>query len=313
MWGDPGTYWKFLVPLWCLCLFLWQFWVQRPTQRNAPITYAAEIQTTDAQPLTPRAQGVLRLAAKRRGAQSVIADLRHEGSLKALFPQVRGDALDAVFLNTAGGLTGGDRMQIDVTAQANAHVTVSSQAAERAYRAQPGQIAHSYVTLDVAAGGRIDWLPQETILFDQAALNRRLNVRLAGTASALLVEPLIFGRVAMGETVDALHLTDQWRVWQDGALIFADAVRLIGDAQAVMHEKAIANGAGAMATVLFASPQAAAFADRLSLPDTSGASLIRDDVLLVRLLAADGFTLRKQLIPVVEALSTAPLPRVWRL
>ena len=128
MWGDPGTYWKFLVPLWCLCLFLWQFWVQRPTQRIAPITYAAEIQTTDAQPLTPRAQGVLRLAAKRRGAQSVIADLRQEGSLKALFPQVRGDALDAVFLNTAGGLTGGDRMQIDVTAQANAHVTVSSQA-----------------------------------------------------------------------------------------------------------------------------------------------------------------------------------------
>lgn len=256
---------------------------------------------------------MLRLAAKRRDAQSVIADLRQEGSLKALFPQVRGDALDAVFLNTAGGLTGGDRMQIDVAAQVNAHVIVSSQAAERAYRAQLGQIAHSTVTLDVAPGGRIDWLPQETILFDQAALNRRLNVRLAGNASALLVEPLIFGRVAMGETVDTLHLTDQWRVWRDDKLIFADAVRMIGDAKALMQATAIAAGAGAMATVLFVSPQAAAFADRLSLPDTSGASLIRDDILLVRLLAADGFTLRKQVIPVVEALSTAPLPRVWRL
>ncbi|WP_341366951.1 urease accessory protein UreD [Yoonia sp. BS5-3] len=284
------------------------------TDRQDPtITYAAEIRTTDAEPLAPRAQGVLRLAAKRRDAQTVIADLRQEGSLKALFPQVRGHALDAVFLNTAGGLTGGDRMQIDIQAQADAHVIVSSQAAERAYRAQPNQIAQSEVRLQAAPGGRIDWLPQETILFDQAALNRRLEVRLAGDASALLVEPIIFGRAAMGETVETLHLRDQWRVWRDDELVFADAVRLIGKAQQMLRETAIGGGAAAMATVLFASPQAAAFAERLTLPDTSGVSLIRDDVLLVRMLAADGFALRKQVIPVVEALSTAPIPRVWRL
>lgn len=264
-------------------------------------------------PLSPRARGALRLIAKRRGKASVIADLRQEGSLKALFPQVRGDALDAVFLNTAGGLTGGDHMQMDVTANAGAHIVLSSQAAERAYRAQPHQIARTEVSINVASGGRVDWLPQETILFDQAALDRRLTVRLATDATALVVEPIIFGRVAMGEVVRTLHLTDQWRVWRDGALVFADAVRLIGDAQALMQQRAIAGGAGAMATVLLASPQAAAFAQLLDLPDTSGASLIADDLLLVRLLAADGFTLRRQLIPVVEALSAAPIPRVWRL
>lgn len=255
----------------------------------------------------------MRLKAKRRGKQTVIADLRQEGSLKALFPKVRGDALDTVFLNTAGGLTGGDRMQIDVAAETGAHVVLSSQAAERAYRAQPGQIAHSNVALDVGPDGRIDWLPQETILFDHAALNRRLNVRLAADATALLVEPIIFGRVAMGETVRALHFTDQWRIWRDGALVFADAVRLIGDAKSLMQAAAIAGGAGAMATVLFVGPQAAGLAERISLSPTSGTSLISDDVLLVRILAADGFTLRQQLIPVVEALTTAPIPRVWRL
>ncbi len=299
--------------LWSLCLFLWQFRPGRRDHQDRAITYAAEIQTADARPLAPRAQGALRLQAKRRGDQTVIANLRQEGSLKALFPKVRGNALDTVFLNTAGGLTGGDRMQIDVTAQTGAHVVLSSQAAERAYRAQPDQIAQSNVTLDVGPSGRIDWLPQETILFDQAALNRRLHVRLAPDASALLVEPIIFGRVAMGETVDHLHLSDQWRIWRDDALVFADAVRLIGDAKALMQQAAIAGGAGAMATVVLASPQAAAFADRLTLDGSSGASLIRDDLLLVRMLANDGFALRKQLIPVVEALSTAPIPRVWRL
>lgn len=277
------------------------------------ITYAAKIRASDALAVAPRAIGALRLQAKRRGQQTVIADLRQEGSLKALFPKVRGDALDTVFLNTAGGLTGGDRMQIDVAAQPGAHVVLSSQAAERAYRAQPGQIAQSDVSLNVGPGGRIDWLPQETILFDHAALDRRLNVRLAAGATALLVEPIIFGRVAMGETVDTLHLTDQWRIWRDDTLIFADAVRLIGDAKSMMQAAAIADGAGAMATILLAGPQAAGLAERLALSPTSGASLIRDDILLVRMLAVDGFALRQQLIPVVEALSTAPIPRVWRL
>ncbi|WP_296371264.1 urease accessory protein UreD [Yoonia sp.] len=113
----------------------------------------------------PRAEGALLLSAKRRGAGTVIADLRQSGPMKALFPQVRGDALQAVFLNAAGGLTGGDKMQIDISTALGAHIVVASQAAERAYRAQPGQIAQVTVTLDARSGGRIDWLPQETILF----------------------------------------------------------------------------------------------------------------------------------------------------
>lgn len=264
-------------------------------------------------PLAPRAQGALRLAAKRRGRETVIKELRQEGSLKALFPRVRGDALDAVFLNTAGGLTGGDRMDIRVAAGEGAHVVMSSQAAERAYRAHPGQIAKSTVSLDVAAGGRVDWVPQETILFQCAALARSTTVHLQADATALLVEPVIFGRTAMGEVVHDVHLTDQWRVYRDDRLIFADAIRLIGDADELLARKAIAAGAGAMATILLAGSQAAACAALIDLPDSSGASLIADDLLLVRLLATDGFTLRQQMIPVIEALSTAPLPRVWRL
>ncbi len=276
------------------------------------ITYASEIRSDTAAPVVPRAKGALRLAAKRRGNETVIDDLRQEGSLKALFPRVRGDALQAVFLNTAGGLTGGDHMQMAVSAGQGAHVVLSSQAAERAYLAQTGQVARSDVTLDVAAGGRIDWLPQETIFFDGAALDRTLTVLLAADATALVVEPVIFGRTAMGETVHDLRWTDQWRVWRDGRLVFADAVRMLGDADEMLRRKAIAAGAGAMATVMLAGPQAQAMIG-FDWPESCGASLIADDVLLARFVAKDGFALRRDLIPVIEALSDAPLPRVWRL
>lgn len=276
------------------------------------ITCLSPLSPAQAVPPPPRADGTLRLVAKRRKKESVIADLRQAGSLKALFPRVRGDALQAVFLNTAGGLTGGDVMRIDVAAGQGAHVVLSSQAAERAYRAHPGETAKMNVDLSVAAAGRIDWLPQETILFDAARLDRRLNVALVADATALLVEPVIFGRAAMGEVVHDLHFTDHWRVSRDGRLTFADSVRLTGDADALLARHAIAGGAGAMATVLLASPAAAGFAD-IELPAGAGASLIADDLLLIRLLARDGYTMRQNLIPLVEALSAAPIPRVWRL
>ncbi|SFS21746.1 urease accessory protein UreD [Yoonia litorea] len=256
---------------------------------------------------------MLRLSAKRRSADTVIADLRQEGSLKALFPKVRGTALDTVFLNTAGGLTGGDRMELDVSAQEAAHVVVSSQAAERGYRAQSGEIAEVAVTLRAAAGSRIDWMPQETILFDQAAVSRRMNVHLQEAASVLLVEPIILGRRAMGETVRDVHFRDQWRVWRDDALIFADAIRLSGDADALMARAATGQGASAMSTILLAGADAAQRASALSLTGLSGASLIDDNLLLVRLLAEDGYALRQQMLAVLARLSDVPIPRVWRL
>ncbi len=264
-------------------------------------------------PVPPRARGALGLKAKRRGAETVIADLRQEGSLKALFPKVRGDALDAVFLNTAGGLTGGDHMSMTVEADADAHVVLSSQAAERAYRAQSGETAHVDVTLRICPGGRIDWIPQETILFDQSALRRKIDVHLADQSTVLLVEPVVFGRHAMGEDVRSVSLQDQWRIWRGQELVLADAIRLVGDAKELMARHAIGLGAGAMATVLLADPSAQTRLSQLPLSGASGASLIAEDLLLVRLLAADGFALRQQLIPVIEALADVPLPRVWKL
>ncbi len=263
----------------------------------------------------PRARGELRIAVRSCGGRTRLRDLRQAGSLKALFPRPHGDGVEAVFLNTAGGLTGGDRLRIEAEVAEGAHLVLSSQAAERGYRAQPGEIARQEVQLSVAKAGWLEWLPQETILFEGAALERRLSVSLEPSARALIVEPLVLGRLAMGEALRDLWFRDRWELRLGGRLIFADAVRLVGDAAGLMDRAGIGGGARALATVLYRAPDAAGrlAAVRAMLPATAGASLLAGDLMVLRLLARDGFALRQSLVPVVECLKCGPVPKVWRL
>ena len=262
----------------------------------------------------PRAVGAVRLAAVRRGgsAACAIGALRQEGSLKLLFPRGEAEALEAVLLNTAGGLTGGDRMRIEARVEAGAGLRLSTQAAERAYRASAGTaIVDTHLT--VGAGARLDWVPQETLLYDGSALDRRLTLDLAPDARALVAEAVLLGRRAMGETVTSGSYREAWQVRQGGRLVFADRLRLTGDMAASLAR----SGAdlGCFATVLLAAPGAAGDLDALRrlVPATGGASALSDDLLLVRLLATDGWTLRRDLVPILEFLGRRDLPKVWRL
>lgn len=263
----------------------------------------------------PRAIGAARLVAKAREGRSVIGGLRQSGSLKLLFPRTPSAALTGVLLNTAGGITGGDRFEIAAEAGAGTHLTLTTQAAERAYRAQPGETGRLTTRLRLAPGARLDWLPQETILFDHAALDRRLSVDMASDSRLLLVEPLVFGRAAMGESLRAGHFRDRIEIRRDGRPVFADRSALEGDIAAMLARPAIGGGAGAMATVILASPDAGTALPRLraTLPETAGASLVRDGLLFARLLADDGFALRAHLLPMLAALDLPHLPRPWMI
>ncbi|MEX2519302.1 MAG: urease accessory protein UreD, partial [Paracoccaceae bacterium] len=169
-----------------------------------------------------RAEGVVRIAVKLRAGQTVLDRLHQSGCGKARMP--RADGFEAVLLNTAGGLTGGDRMAVEIAAPAGCRVTAASQTAERIYRTLGGA-ARVLNRLTIGPGARIDWLPQETILFDGGALERRLIVEMAPDATLLAVEPLILGRAAMGERVRSGALADIWRVRRGGRLLHADALR----------------------------------------------------------------------------------------
>ncbi|MGZ9812286.1 urease accessory protein UreD [Pseudoroseicyclus sp. H15] len=255
---------------------------------------------------------LLRVEA-RRGATG-IKDLRQEGALKLLFPRPGPGMMEAVLLNTSGGLTGGDQMRVAAEAGPGAALTLTTQAAERAYRASSG-VATAETALTLRAGARLHWLPQETILFEGASLSRRLELSMAGDAEALIAEPVIFGRREMGESLQTARFRDTWEIRRDGRLVFADALRFGPDAAAQLKGAALGQGAGAMASLLLVSPTADAKLTPLreALGPRGGASLVREGLLFARILAEDGFRLRRRLEPALAILAGTALPKVWRL
>ncbi|MGH1354005.1 MAG: urease accessory protein UreD [Thalassovita sp.] len=255
------------------------------------------------------------VCSKARDDLSVLADFRTSGCLKTLFPRGAKDRLTGVFLNTAGGITGGDQLKFQAKAGPESRLCLTTQAAERIYRAQPGEVGQVDNHLTIAPGARLDWLPQETILFDHGALDRSLTIDMAANSRLLAVESLILGRSAMGETLNATHLRDRIRVRRDDDLIFADTLRLDTDTLPDLPRAAMLNGAGAMASVIFAAPEAEAHLTpvRNLMPNTGGVSLIRPGLLFARILAEDSFVLRQSLIPVLTHLNGANLPRTWMI
>ncbi|OZB16987.1 MAG: hypothetical protein B7X55_07030 [Rhodobacterales bacterium 34-62-10] len=282
---------------------------------------AAQNSAVETRTRPQRALGTLWLASKslRPSGASVLGDLRHSGCLKALFPRSAADRLSGVLINTSGGITGGDDLRIKAQVGCNSRLTLTTQAAERIYRATGDTAGRVDTLIRVEDGGRLDWLPQETILYDRSVLDRRLRIELLGTARCLVVETLVFGRTAMGESVTHLRLSDRIELWRDGAPLFIDRMRLNGDAAAHLARRATGGGAVAMASVLIAtapdSPDAAAHLARLrpSLPATAGASLIRPGLLFLRLTAPDSYDLRRTLLPVLAQLNDGPLPRTWMI
>ena len=261
--------------------------------------------------LTPRAQGVLRVGV-RHGNR--LTQLRQQGASKALFPHHAGRDLLAVTLNTAGGVTGGDQFALDAEAEPDSQLTLTTQTAERIYKAQPGQTARMSANLKIGTGGRIDWLPQETILFNRARLRRRLTVDMATDAAFLGVETLVLGRALMGERVESAVLKDDVRILRGGTLVFADAVALDGAVSDRMAAAWCGGPAGCIASVTCVEPEAESHLAMLRalMPGTGGVSLIRDGVLFARLLARDSFEMRRVLIPILTGLR-GPLPPTWTL
>ena len=190
---------------------------------NTPLSASTESETFAAN----RATGTIALVVAAHGGVTRRARVHEAGSLRVRFPNVAGDALEAVLVNTGGGMTGGDRFSIDMTVGAGARLVAGTAAAEKIYRST-GPDAAMDVRLDVHAGGRLCWLPQETILFDRARLSRRIEIDLADGASLLMAEAIVFGRAAMGEAVNHGLFADRWRLRRGGRLVFADGARLDG-------------------------------------------------------------------------------------
>jgi urease accessory protein len=259
-----------------------------------------------------RARGHIALGVAANAGRSRRTRVHEDGSLRVRFPNATGGALEAVIVNTGGGMAGGDRFAIEIALGEGASLLAGSAAAEKIYRST-GPDTVMDLRFDVGAGARLVWLPQETILFNRARLARRIDVDLAAGASLLMGEAVVFGRSAMGESVEKGFFTDRWRVSRAGRLVFAENVRLEDAIAAKLARSATAAGGLAIATLLAAPADETAIAAVRALGEQfSGEVAISawNGIAVARLCGKDGASLRHDLIAVLAALGQR-VPRLW--
>jgi urease accessory protein len=265
-----------------------------------------------------RARGIGRVSATQLEGRTRLSTLFQEGCGKIRLPNTHSGALEAVLINTAGGITGGDHLQWGADLGPGGHMVLTTQACERSYRST-GDFAHVETKLRVGAGAHLDWLPQETILYAASKLDRRLDVELAEGATLTAIEAVLLGRDAMGEDARDALLRDTWRIRRNGRLIHAEATRLSG-ADTERDSIALLAGCNAFATIVHiaaSGDRATALSERIQadLPPGRGiAASVIGERLVIRAMAESGLHLRRLIVPTLVTLAGAgALPRLWHL
>ena len=261
-----------------------------------------------------RVAGGITVNVENSLGRSTVTRLHESDGYKARLVR-RSDPPEMIIVNTGGGLASGDRVHQNLELGEAAAFTMTTQAAERCYRSNDGGVSHVEVQANVANDAVLNWLPQETILFDNARLTRSIDVALAATARILMTEIVVFGRRAMGEQLTGGLFNDRWRVRRDGKLIFAENVHLCDTAFQVMSLPAMAHGAHATLTLLLAAPDAEDWlaSARSVVADApfDCAASAWDGKLVVRGLAARPEDVRRLMQSLIPALGGPPLPRAW--
>ena len=270
-----------------------------------------------------RALGRLRLEVRSAGGRSVLSRLYQQAPCRALMPDTApGAPFEAVLVNTAGGLVGGDQLATEIEIGPDAAATLTTAAAEKLYRSTGADCAVE-TRLSLASGAWLEWLPQETILFDGSRLRRSLTATLAPGARLLAAEMVVFGRAARGERFARGFLHDSWTIRSGDQLIWADAIRLEDPVEAHRGRAFGFGKAAGYATLLHAGPQAAGFLPvarelAAAAPAEGGATMV-GGVLLLRFIAEDAVRLRASVIAAAGGLRAAiaglpaALPRVWQI
>lgn len=261
---------------------------------------------------TIRADSAVRAAFATVDDRTHVARVYECGSLRVRFP--RGPSCEAVLLNTGGGITGGDQLDVRLSLGPGAAVVATSQAAEKLYRSDgpPAKIA---VRANLADGARLDWLPQESILFDRVNVERTLDIDMAATARLTMLEALMLGRTAHGESLGDARWRDRWRIRRGNALVLAENVRLDGAISDQMQRPALGAGARCVATLVHVAPDAEWRLDEVRNALQNATSCCGcsawNGMLVARFAAVELHKLRGEMVAAVMILTRAPMPRAW--
>jgi urease accessory protein len=266
-------------------------------------------------PLAPvRVTGGVHARFLSDGTRTEVASVAERGGYRLARPTTFGSHLEALQINTGGGVAGGDRIETVYELGSATDVVHTTSSAERIYRSD-GSPARLDVRIALEGAARLDWLPQQTILYAGARLERRIEVDVAADSRLLMVEVTTFGRPESDEGSAPASLNDQWRVRRNGQLVYAEAVRLSGELTPTLDRPAIAGGARASALVLLVAPDASDLVEPLrraleSETSETGVSAW-NGLLAARALAKAPGDLIAALARAIPVLSGRALPRVW--
>ena len=250
-----------------------------------------------------------------------ITDLYQKFPIALAFPRVDDRrSREAVVINCSGGIAGGDRLQIDVVAQGYASVAVTTQAAEKVYRAldRPAQII---TRLRVHENAKLAWLPQETIVFDGARIKRHTEVDLCAGAEVVALEWLVLGRAESGEEVRSGYILDSWRVRVDDRLVWADGFLVSDEVFAHLQREALLSKWKAIGTLIYFGPglekRLEALREIATSLDCECAATLVGAIIVVRVAAIASADLKRGLRSLLERfgheLGSGPfgVPKMW--
>jgi urease accessory protein len=265
-------------------------------------------------PASIRARGGVRVMIGATARGSAPLQIAESGGYRVRFPNA-GELCEGVLINTGGGMAGGDWMALEIELLAGARTVLTTQAAEKIYRSEDAETEVA-AELRLGSASRLDWLPQEQILFDNARFRRVLSVDMAADATLTLCESVVFGRIARGEVLREGAYRDRWRIRRGGRLVFAEEVRLDDDIAGALARGALGGGARALATVLHVAPDAEAMRERArdALEGASSECGVSawNGMLVARFLSPDPQALRTDLVRLLERFRGAPMPRSWQ-
>lgn len=265
-----------------------------------------------------RVVGSAAVSFKASDQKSRLDTLYQHGSAKIRFPKTHGKFAEAVLINTAGGLTGGDQLDWSLKLDSDTNAVFTTQACEKIYQSSRG-IAQVSTQIVIGENATCHWLPQETIIYDESGLSRMLDIQLAASSRLIAFEAIMLGREAMGENISQCFFKDRWRIFRDGKLIIADNVKLEGDIALIEKNRALMADHKVFATLVYCGPeddeQLQSIASELTkiTQDKFIASSAFNGKIIARFLSRNTYEMRENLIPVLKQLSRNELPRVWRI
>ena len=237
------------------------------------------------------------------------------GCCKILNPKNYNEFKELVLINTAGGITCNDNIDINANIN-NSKLSICTQAAEKIY-AGIGDPARVEININLN-NSTMYWLPKELILFDNSKLRRNININLSGNSNLIFCETTIFGRKAMSEKIKNISFSDQWKIYSNSSIKHFEAINIKGSTIDNFNNNYTFSNQSSLSTILIFGDivhqlESVLRKVKKNLGNHYCEMTKFDDKIIIRCLADNNYDLKKTLNIIMKNVINDKLPKSWDL